>query len=52
MEEALKKLGFSGVEETAIGATIVKKQYENMVKDAQQDVIISTCCHTVNLRCV
>ena len=49
MEEALKKLGFSGVEETAIGATIVKKQYENMVKDAQQDVIISTCCHTVNL---
>lgn len=49
MEDALKKLGFAAVEETAIGATIVKKQYENMVKDAQQDVIISTCCHTVNL---
>ena len=27
MEEALKKLGFATVEETAIGATIVKKQY-------------------------
>ena len=30
MREALKKLGFAEVEETAIGATIVKKEYERM----------------------
>lgn len=49
MEKALKKLGFCGVEETAIGATIVKKQYDQMVNAAAQDIIISSCCHTVNL---
>jgi len=46
---ALKKLGFSGVEETAVGATMVAKQYEELVTDGNHDVIISTCCHTVNL---
>lgn len=49
MEEALKKLGFTSAGETAEGASIVKKQYEKMVKDARQDVIISSCCHSVNL---
>lgn len=49
MREALKKLGFYDVEETAIGATIVKKQYDDMVRAEEQDVIISSCCHSVNL---
>lgn len=49
MREALKKLGFLDVEETAIGATIVKKEYENMLRDNQRDVLISSCCHSVNL---
>lgn len=49
MEKALQKLGFTAAEETAIGATIVKKQYENMISQGLQDVIISSCCHTVNL---
>lgn len=49
MEQALLKLGFAGVEETAIGATIVKTQYDRMVREARQDIIISSCCHTVNL---
>lgn len=49
MRTALKKLGFTGVEETAIGATIVKKEYENMMREKTRDVIISSCCHTVNL---
>jgi len=49
MRKALLKLGFSGVEETAIGATIVKNEYENMMKRKDKDVIISSCCHTVNL---
>lgn len=48
VERALIKLGFSGASETAIGAAIVKKQYENMVRSRKSSVIISSCCHTVN----
>jgi PAS domain-containing protein len=49
MKEALKKLGFADVEETAIGATIVKKEYDALVDSGKQDIIISTCCHSINL---
>ena len=49
MREALKKLGFFDVEETAIGATIVKEEYERMLNDGTRDVLISSCCHSVNL---
>ena len=48
LKEAIKKLGFYDVEETAIGATIVKKAYDEML-DENHDVIISSCCHTINL---
>jgi len=48
MEKALKELGFASAEETAIGATIVKKQYEEMIKSKKEEVLISSCCHTVN----
>lgn len=49
MKEALLKLGFADVQETAYGATIVKTEYENLLKDEQRDIVISSCCHTVNL---
>lgn len=49
MREALKKLGFFDVEETAIGATIVKKEYDRMVNEDNRDIIISSCCHSINL---
>jgi len=49
MNVALKKLGFTAVEETAIGATIVKNAYDELVDGGNQDIIISTCCHSVNL---
>ena len=49
MRNALKKLGFYDVEETAIGATIVKKEYERMLQEEERDVIITSCCHSVNL---
>lgn len=49
MRKALKQLGFYGVEETAIGATIVKTEYERMVKEDERDIIISSCCHSINL---
>ena len=48
-KEALKKLGFYDVEETAIGATIVKNEYERMLREEQRDVIITSCCHSINL---
>ena len=47
--KALKQLGFAGVEETALGATIVKTQYDHMIQKKAQEVIISSCCHTINL---
>ena len=49
MRRALKKLGFTDVEETAIGATIVKKEYERMIREEERDVIITSCCHSINL---
>ena len=49
MREALKQLGFYDVEETAIGATIVKNEYERMIGEKSHDIIISSCCHSVNL---
>ena len=49
MRKALKKLGFYDVEETAIGATIVKNEYERMLKEDDRDIIISSCCHSINL---
>lgn len=49
MREALKQLGFYDVEETAIGATIVKNEYERMIGEKTHDIIISSCCHSVNL---
>ena len=49
MRRALCKLGFHDVEETAIGATIVKNEYERMIKEEERDVIITSCCHSINL---
>ena len=49
MRDALKKLGFYDVEETAIGATIVKTEYERMLREEERDVVITSCCHSVNL---
>ena len=49
MRRALKKLGFTDVEETAIGATIVKNEYERMLREEERDIIITSCCHSVNL---
>ena len=49
MAKALKKLGFYDVEETAIGATIVKTEYDRMLNEEKRDIVISSCCHSVNL---
>lgn len=49
MEAALKKLGFFAVEETAVGATEVKREYERRIREEKPDVLITSCCHSVNL---
>lgn len=49
MEQALRQLGFAAAEETAIGATYVNRMYENILRNRKPDVLISSCCHSVNL---
>ncbi len=49
MRDALLKLGFTEVEETAIGATIVKTEYERMLREEVRDIVITSCCHSINL---
>lgn len=47
--KAMLQLGFSEVQETAIGAAVVKANYDEMADKQEKDVIISSCCPTVNL---
>ena len=47
--DAIQKLGFRGAEETAIGATIVKNEYERILREEKPDVLVSSCCTSVNL---
>lgn len=49
MRDALKALGFYDAEETAIGAAIVKTEYERILDEGSSDILISSCCHSVNL---
>ena len=49
LREGLKKLGFADAEETAIGATMVKNEYDRLLDEDHRDVLISSCCHSVNL---
>ena len=44
----LKQLGFADAEETAIGATFVKREYERISREGVQSVVITSCCPTVN----
>lgn len=49
IRNALKKLGFYDVEETAIGATFVKNEYDRLLNEGNHEILISSCCHSVNL---
>ena len=48
MTDTLIKLGFAGVEETAVGATLVKREYEKQLNKGERDIIITSCCPAVN----
>lgn len=49
LRRALKKLGFRDARETAEGATLVKNRFDELVRLGQQNVIISSCCHSINV---
>lgn len=49
LRHALQTLGFYDTEETALGATMVKTEYERLLHEEQRDIVISSCCHSVNL---
>ena len=44
---ALRRLGFAGVEETAIGATKVSESYGDLLERQAVDNLITTCCPTI-----
>lgn len=46
---ALKKLGFTFVEETAIGAAQVSKQYDRLINERKMKNIITTACPSITL---
>ncbi|MBU3188850.1 4Fe-4S binding protein [Clostridium bowmanii] len=45
---ALKKLGFSIIEETAVGAEIVAQLYNDYILDNKREVYITTACPSAN----
>lgn len=45
---ALKKLGFSIIEETAVGAEIVSELYNDYIRENKQDIYITTSCPSAN----
>lgn len=49
MQEALQRLGFAAAEETALGATLVKREYDRLLEEEGRDMLISSCCPSVNL---
>ena len=49
MREALCALGFADAEETALGATQVKREYDRLLREGKRDILISSCCPSVNL---
>lgn len=46
--DALLKLGFSEVRETAEGAALVTREYRRLLKEGTMKNIISTCCPSIN----
>ena len=49
LREAMGQLGFFAVEEMAVGAEIVSREYERIMMDREQDVLISSVCPSINL---
>lgn len=48
LREALSQLGFDAVEEMAVGAELVSREYERIMMDGETDVLISSVCPSIN----
>lgn len=48
MASALYRLGFDIVEETAVGAEVVARAYDQFIEAGNEDVIITSCCPSAN----
>nr|WP_294491008.1 [Fe-Fe] hydrogenase large subunit C-terminal domain-containing protein [uncultured Mediterraneibacter sp.] len=46
--DALQKLGFYEVRETAEGASLVTNEYKKLIREGRMSNIITTCCPSVN----
>lgn len=46
--DALLKLGFSEVRETAEGAALVTKEYQRILAEGEMENMITTCCPSMN----
>ena len=46
--DALQRLGFAEVRETAEGAALVTNEYKKLVREGKMPNIITTCCPSVN----
>ena len=47
MITALKKIGFSSIQETSIGAEMVSREYEKIIKDTRDRELITSCCPSI-----
>ena len=47
MKETLMRLGFADAQETALGAEIVSREYERIMKDEEMSLLISSSCTSV-----
>lgn len=46
--DALERLGFAQVRETAEGAALVTREYQRLLDEGTMDNLITTCCPSVN----
>lgn len=47
MRETLCRLGFSDVQESAIGVEVVCREYERIMRKGEMETLISSCCSSV-----
>lgn len=47
MVSGLRKLGFSSIQETSIGAELVSREYEKLIKSTEETEFITSCCPSV-----
>ena len=47
MVTGLRKLGFSSVQETSIGAEMVSREYERLIQQRQAGELITSCCPSI-----